>query len=53
MEKLRERLPFADLSAFERDPQVQHLADLFTVDLISRYIQEKLAAAGEREQTAA
>ena len=53
LEKLRERLPFADLHAFERDPQVQHLAGLFTVDLINRYIQEKLGGAGEQEQTTA
>jgi acyl carrier protein len=41
--ELRARMPFADLSQFEKDPQMSHLGDLFTVDLITRYIQGKLA----------
>jgi acyl carrier protein len=41
--ELRERMPFADLSQFEKDPELSHLSDLFTVDLITRYIQGKLA----------
>ena len=40
--ELRARMPFADLSAFEADPQVSHISDLFTVELIARYIQGKL-----------
>ena len=43
LEELRARMPFADLSAFEADPQVSHISDLFTVELITRYIQGKLA----------
>jgi acyl carrier protein len=42
--ELRQRMPFADLSQFEKDPELSHLSDLFTVDLIARYIQGKLAA---------
>jgi acyl carrier protein len=42
--ELRARMPFADLSQFEQDPEVSHLSDLFTVDLITRYIQGKLEA---------
>ena len=42
LEELRARMPFADLSRFEEDPEVSHLSDLFTVDLITRYIQGKL-----------
>ena len=41
--ELRARMPFADLSQFEQNPEVGHLSDLFTVDLITRYIQGKLA----------
>ena len=41
--ELRQRMPFADLSKFEQDPEVSHISDLFTVDLITRYIQGKLA----------
>ena len=40
--ELRARLPFADLSSFEQNPEVSAIADLFTVDLITRYIQAKL-----------
>ncbi len=42
LNELRERMPFADLSGFEKNPEVSHLSDLFTVDLITRYIQGKL-----------
>ena len=41
--ELRERMPFADLSTFEKNPEVSKLSDLFTVDLITRYIHGKLA----------
>src|SRR5256714_7815210 len=40
--ELRARMPFADLSRFEENPELSHLSDLFTVDLIARYIQGKL-----------
>jgi acyl carrier protein len=40
--ELRARMPFADLSQFEQDPEVSHISDLFTVELITRYIQGKL-----------
>jgi acyl carrier protein len=40
--ELRTRMPFADLSQFEKDPELSHISDLFTVDLIARYIQGKL-----------
>ena len=42
LEELRQRMPFADLSSFEKSPEVSKLSDLFTVDLITRYIQGKL-----------
>jgi len=42
LEELRTRMPFADLSQFERNPEFSQLPDLFTVDLIARYIQGKL-----------
>src|SRR6516225_5506821 len=44
MDELKARMPFADLSSFEQNPEVGHLSDLFTVDLITRYIQGKLAS---------
>src|SRR5215469_15243903 len=41
--ELRSRMPFADLSDFEKNPEVGHISDLFTVEMITRYIQGKLA----------
>jgi acyl carrier protein len=41
--ELRARLPFADLSEFEKDPQLSKISNLFTVDMITRYIQGKLS----------
>jgi len=43
LDELRSKMPFADLSQFEKNPEMSHLGDLFTVDLITRYIQGKLA----------
>jgi len=43
LEELRTKMPFADLSQFEANPEVGNLSNLFTVDLIARYIQGKLA----------
>jgi len=46
--ELHARMPFADLSEFEKDPELSHIGDLFTVDLIARFIQAKLGQAGGR-----
>jgi len=35
-------MPFADLSEFEKNPELSNISDLFTVDLITRYIEGKL-----------
>ena len=43
LEELRARMPFADLSQFEQNPEVSGISDLFTVEMITRYIQGKLA----------
>ena len=40
--ELRARMPFADLSAFDQNPEVGALGDLFTVGMVARYIQAKL-----------
>jgi acyl carrier protein len=46
LEELRARMPFADLSKFEQNPEVAGISDLFTVDMITRYIQGKLDGSG-------
>ena len=40
--ELRARMPFADISKFERNPELTAISDLFTVEMITRYIQGKL-----------
>ena len=42
LNELRTKMPFADLSGFERNPEVSNISDLFTVQLIAKYIQGKL-----------
>jgi acyl carrier protein len=42
LEELKSRLPHADLSEFEKNPNVDDIADLFTVDMIVRYIETKV-----------
>jgi len=42
LEELRVRMPFADLKRFEENPAVDAISDLFTVDMITRYIEGKL-----------
>jgi acyl carrier protein len=42
--ELKTRMPFADLSKFEKNPEVTAISDLFTVDMITRYIQGKLTS---------
>ena len=44
MQELRARMPFADLSKFEQNPELAGISDLFTVEMITRYIQGKLSA---------
>jgi acyl carrier protein len=44
LDELRQRMPFADLSKFEKNPELAGISDLFTVQMITRYIQGKLSA---------
>src|SRR5215475_4490415 len=46
--ELKARMPFADLEQFEQNPEVRNISDLFTVDLITRYIQGKLGVKNGR-----
>lgn len=43
MAKLRERMPFANLEDFEKDPQVQKLGKQLTVQDMCNFVQHKLA----------
>ena len=42
--ELRQRMAHADLSEFEKNPEVDRIAELFTVDAIVRYVESKFAA---------
>ena len=41
--KLKERMPFADLTKFEQDPQVQHFGNLLTVKDLCNYVVTKIS----------
>src|SRR5881394_2775735 len=47
LDELRTRMPFADLSSFESDPEVSKISDLFTVELLHHYVAWKLGPRGE------
>jgi len=51
--ELRRRMPYADLSALERDRRLGAIADLFTVDLVTRYVAWKLSSIRDTEGSAA
>src|SRR5882724_3819919 len=42
LNELRDRMPFADLSKFEANPDLNKISDLFTVEMITKYIERKL-----------
>lgn len=44
IDELRKRLPHADVDKFAENPNVQDIGDLFTVEMITRYITQKIEA---------
>jgi acyl carrier protein len=44
LQELESKMPYADLAEFKKNPTLENISNLFTVDLIVRYIQTKLAA---------
>jgi len=43
LEKLKERMPFADLNKFEQNPAVQDFGNLLTVRDLCNYLESKVA----------
>jgi acyl carrier protein len=43
--EIREKMPHTELGDFEKDPDINKLADLFTVNAIVNYVDGKLNAA--------
>ena len=46
---LRSQMPYADLSALERDRRLNRIDDLFTVDFLARYVVWKLGGDGQAQ----
>jgi len=44
LQELRTRMPFDDISSFEKNPELTGIGELFTVQMIARYIEGKLQA---------
>ncbi|MCY2993252.1 MAG: acyl carrier protein [Planctomycetota bacterium] len=44
IEQLRKRMPFADLTRFEKNPAVQEFGNLLTVSDLCRYVESKVGA---------
>src|SRR4051812_16818462 len=40
--ELKTRMPFADLSGFEADPDINKFRDVFTVDTLVRFVMSKV-----------
>ena len=43
--ELRDKMPHTDLTEFEKDPDINKMGDLFTVNAIVNYVENKLSAA--------
>ena len=46
LNELRTKMPYADIAKFEKNPKFELIGDLFTVELITKYIQSKLNQIG-------
>ena len=44
LDELKTRMPYADLTAFAANPEVDKIGDLYTVDMLVQYVSSKLAA---------
>lgn len=43
LDELKARMPYADLTSFAANPDVEKIGDLYTVDMLVHYVQSKLA----------
>ncbi|HEY2154352.1 MAG TPA: acyl carrier protein, partial [Isosphaeraceae bacterium] len=42
IDELKTRMPYADLSSFASNPEVDKIGDLYTVDMLVHYVSSKL-----------
>lgn len=52
MIELRSLMPYADLTAFEKDRRLTCVSDLFTVEFLARYIEWKLKQGAQHTVSA-
>ena len=45
LEQIRSSMPHVDLTDFEKDPDLNKISDLFTVDSIVKYVENKVGVA--------
>ncbi len=41
--ELRQRMPHADVEKFAKDPKVENIQELFTVDMMCKFLEQKLS----------
>ncbi|MBU2457985.1 MAG: acyl carrier protein, partial [Planctomycetes bacterium] len=46
LDELKKRMPHSDLSVFAEDPSVNKIGDLFTVEALVDFVDNKLNASG-------
>lgn len=44
LEELKARIPHADVDSFAKDPKVENIPELFTVNMICNFLERKLGA---------
>ena len=42
---MREKMPHADIDSFADDPKVENIQSLFTVNMITNFVENKLNAS--------
>jgi acyl carrier protein len=42
LDEIKQRMPYADLTEFSTNPEVDRLFDLYTVDMLVKYVSTKL-----------
>lgn len=45
--ELKNRVPYMDIDAFAKEPKVSRLAEYFTVDMVVRYVQDRLSKGSQ------
>ena len=43
LQEMKSKVPYLDVDAFSQDPQVSKLGDFFTVQMVLRYLKDRLA----------